>query len=202
MTYQRPNPKWRTTFHSAMPLSYIASHYPDVRKCYSGISHPRPGLTPGTALRAVGSGMKKKAGPPITSFFTKRSDPKNIQESNNSTTSTTTPSTPTNDNASELPTPSFEATGQQQVNHHVNQTANSVNNTLGSLVNGPCQPKLKCYPKRKQNRCFQACWYSSFPWLEYSTKEHFALLAEISARPPQKVMLHLQKLALILGQKH
>ena len=30
---QRPNPKWRTTFHSAMPLSYIASHYPDVRKC-------------------------------------------------------------------------------------------------------------------------------------------------------------------------
>ena len=46
----------RTTFDSAMPLSYIASHYPDVRKCQSGISNPRPGLTPGTALRAVGSG--------------------------------------------------------------------------------------------------------------------------------------------------
>ena len=25
MTYQRPNPKWGTTFDSAMPLSYIAS---------------------------------------------------------------------------------------------------------------------------------------------------------------------------------
>ena len=47
----------RTTFDSAMPLSYIASHYPDVRKCSSGISNPRPGLTPGTALRAVGSGI-------------------------------------------------------------------------------------------------------------------------------------------------
>ena len=55
---QRPNPKYRTTFDSAMPLSYIASHYPDVRKCKSGISNPRPGLTPGTALRAVGSGIK------------------------------------------------------------------------------------------------------------------------------------------------
>ena len=54
---QRPNPKYRTTFDSAMPLSYIASHYPDVRKCKSGISNPRPGLTPGTALRAVGSGI-------------------------------------------------------------------------------------------------------------------------------------------------
>ncbi len=50
----------RTTFDSAMPLSYIASHYPDVRKCSSGISNPRPGLTPGTALRAVGSGINKK----------------------------------------------------------------------------------------------------------------------------------------------
>ena len=55
---QRPNPKYRTTFDSAMPLSYIASHYPDVRKCKSGISNPRPGLTPGTALRAVGSGIR------------------------------------------------------------------------------------------------------------------------------------------------
>ncbi len=27
---QRPNPKYRTTFDSAMPLSYIASHYLDV----------------------------------------------------------------------------------------------------------------------------------------------------------------------------
>ncbi len=54
---QRPNPKYRTTFDSAMPLSYIASHYLDVRKCKSGISNPRPGLTPGTALRAVGSGI-------------------------------------------------------------------------------------------------------------------------------------------------
>ncbi len=55
---QRPNPKYRTTFDSAMPLNYIASHYPDVRKCKSGISNPRPGLTPGTALRAVGSGIR------------------------------------------------------------------------------------------------------------------------------------------------
>ncbi len=31
----------QTTFDSAMPLSYIASHYPDVRKCQSGISNPR-----------------------------------------------------------------------------------------------------------------------------------------------------------------
>ncbi len=54
---QRPNPKYRTTSDSAMPLSYIASHYPSVRKCQSGISNPRPGLTPGTALRAVGSGI-------------------------------------------------------------------------------------------------------------------------------------------------
>ena len=53
----------------------------------------------------------------------------------------------------------------------MNPTANSVDNILGSLVNGPCQPKLKCYPKGQQNLCFEACWYSSFPWLEYSTKE-------------------------------
>ena len=44
----------RTTFDSAMPQSYIASHYPDVRKCYSGISNPRPGLTPRTAPLARG----------------------------------------------------------------------------------------------------------------------------------------------------
>ncbi len=31
MTYQRPNPKRMTIFHSAMHLSYIASYYPDVR---------------------------------------------------------------------------------------------------------------------------------------------------------------------------
>ena len=65
---QRPNPKYRTTFDSAMPLSYIASHYPDVRKCKSGISNPRPGLTPGTALRAVGSGIIQIV---LTSLFQK-----------------------------------------------------------------------------------------------------------------------------------
>ena len=57
---QLPNPKYRTTFDSAMPLSYIASHYPDVRKCSSGICNPRPGLTPGKALRAVGSGITSR----------------------------------------------------------------------------------------------------------------------------------------------
>ena len=70
-----------------------------------------------------------------------------------------------------MPAQSFEAIGQPPNKHHANPTANSVDNILGSLVNGPCQPKLKSYPKGQQNRCFQACWYSSFPWLEYSTKE-------------------------------
>ena len=99
--------------------------------------------------------MKRKAAPPITSFFYKKnSDPKNIQKSNNPTTSSATPSTPANDNASELPTQSFEAIGQPPNKHHVNPTANSVDNILRSLVNGPCQPKLKSYPKGQQNRCF------------------------------------------------
>ena len=115
--------------------------------------------------------MKRKAAPQITSFFTKRSDPKNIQESNDPTTSSTTPPTSANDNASKLPTQSFEAIAQPTNKHHVNPTANSVDNIPGSLVNGFCQPKLKCYPKGQQNRCFKACWYSRFPWLEYSTKE-------------------------------
>ena len=65
--------------------------------------------------------MKRKAAPQITSFFTKRSDPKNTQESNNPTTSTT-PSTSANDNASKLPTQSFEAVAQPPNKHHVNPT--------------------------------------------------------------------------------
>lgn len=85
--------------------------------------------------------MKRKAAPPISSFFTKRSDPKNIQESNNPTTSSTTPSTSANDHASELPTQSFEAIAQPPNKHHVNPTANSVDNIPGSLA------KVKVLPK-------------------------------------------------------
>ncbi len=44
---QRPNPKYRTTFDSAMPLSYIASHYPDVRiNAKAELATLAPGLRP------------------------------------------------------------------------------------------------------------------------------------------------------------
>ena len=39
----------------------LCSHFPGC-KYPCGISNPRPGLTPGTALRAVGSGITKHLG--------------------------------------------------------------------------------------------------------------------------------------------
>ncbi len=36
----------RTTFDSAMPLSYIASHYPDVRNAKAELVTLAPGLRP------------------------------------------------------------------------------------------------------------------------------------------------------------
>ena len=46
---------------------------------------------------------------------------------------------------------------------------------LGLKINGPAQPHLSSYPKSKfgsQKRSFQAAYYSSFPFLEYSVQKN------------------------------
>ena len=45
---------------------------------------------------------------------------------------------------------------------------------LGLKIDGPAQPRLSSYPKSKfgsQKRSFQAAYYSSFPFLEYSVQK-------------------------------
>ena len=39
---------------------------------------------------------------------------------------------------------------------------------VGTLVDRPSQPNLGAYPRDQKNRCFQATWYTSYPWLKYS----------------------------------
>lgn len=49
------------------------------------------------------------------------------------------------------------------------------NDIAQTLVEGPTQPKLKCYPKTvygvgktKRLRSFNSSWYDQFNWIEYS----------------------------------
>lgn len=46
-----------------------------------------------------------------------------------------------------------------------------------TLANGPCRPDLHEFPATvigDRKRSFRSAWYSSFPWLEYSSKEDCA----------------------------
>ena len=36
---------------------------------------------------------------------------------------------------------------------------------LGTLIDGPSQPKLLSYPRDQNNRSFRTILYNSFPWL-------------------------------------
>ena len=117
--------------------------------------------------------MKRKTGPPISSCFTKRVNRTASHESEtlNSTSTTGISSSQTvlnpTANSSSVPANDDAPTSLELIGQPENEMVTE--SDLGTLADGPCQPKLICYPRSgKKNRSFKATWYSSFPWLEYS----------------------------------
>ena len=117
--------------------------------------------------------MKRKTRLPITSYFTKRTNhaASHESETSNSTSTTGIASTRTVLNPTAISTSGPANDDAPTSLERIGQPENEIvtESDLGTLADGPSQPKLTSYPRGgKKNRSFQATWYSSFPWLEYS----------------------------------
>ena len=59
---------------------------------------------------------------------------------------------------------------------------------LGLKIDGPAQPRLSSYPRSKfgcQKRSFQAAYYCSFPFLEYSVQKDSVFVLAVDIFLPQ-----------------